>query len=109
MRTGFIDDLRNCKQCGSLEHENDLRDDLCPNCYYDVGRFKEEREKTKADNKWLNKWQKLKEWLEEIKTSSEKQMKEARINTDYYTRASVQNLAVERVLNKMQELEGEDE
>lgn len=56
-----------------------------------------------------DKWQKLKEWLEEIKTSSEKQMKEARINTDYYTRASVQNLAVERVLDKMQELEGEDE
>ena len=109
MRTGFIDDLRNCKQCGSLEHENDLRDDLCPNCYYDVGRFKEEREKTKADNKWLNKWQKLKEWLKEIKVSSEKQMKEARINTDYYTRASVQNLAVERVLQQMQELEGEDE
>lgn len=55
------------------------------------------------------KWKKLKEWLKEIKTSSEKQMKEARINTDYYTRASVQNLAVERVLDKMQELEGEDE
>lgn len=55
------------------------------------------------------KWQKLKEWLKEIKTSSEKQMKEARINTDYYTRASVQNLAVERVLQQMQELEGEDE
>lgn len=109
MRTGFIDDLRNCKQCGSLEHENYLRNDLCPNCYYDVDRFKEEREKTKADNKWLNKWQKLKEWLKEIKTSSEKQMKEARINTDYYTRASVQNLAVERVLQQMQELEAEDE
>ena len=63
MRTGFIDDLRNCKQCGSLEHENYLRNDLCPNCYYDVDRFKEEREKAKADNKWLNKWQKLKEWV----------------------------------------------
>ena len=35
-------------------------------------------------------------------------MKEARMNTDYYTRASVQNLAVERVLDKMQELEAED-
>lgn len=55
------------------------------------------------------KWQKLKEWLKEIKTSSEKQMKEARIDTDYYTRASVQNLAIERVLKQMLKLEGEDE
>ena len=36
-------------------------------------------------------------------------MKETRMNTDYYTRASVQNLAVEKVLQQMQELEGEDE
>lgn len=100
MRTGFIDDLRNCKQCGSLEHENDLRDDLCPNCYYDVGRFKEEREKTKADNKWLNKWQKLKEWLEEdIKNKS---------GTEY--QFILDEIEGERlVLDKMQELEGEDE
>lgn len=105
MRTGFIDDLRNCKQCGSLEHENDLRDDLCPNCYYDVGRFKEEREKTKADNKWLNKWQKLKEWLEEIKLWNEKQMKEARLNLDYYIRAKSQNVFINKMLDKMQELE----
>lgn len=54
-------------------------------------------------------WNELKEWLREIKTSSEKQMKEARIDTDYYTRASVQNLAIERVLKQMLKLEGEDE
>lgn len=65
--------------------------------------------KTESVDNYLCKWQKLKEWLKEIKTSSEKQMKEARINTDYYTRASVQNLAVERVLQQMQELEAEDE
>lgn len=65
--------------------------------------------KIESVDNYLCKWQKLKEWLEEIKTSSEKQMKEARINTDYYTRASVQNLAVERVLQRMQELEAEDE
>lgn len=96
MRTGFIDDLRNCKQCGSLEHENDLRDDLCPNCYYDVGRFKEEREKTKADNKWLNKWQKLKEWLK----------KEQGYTSIYEEQRRV---ALEEILEQMQELEGEDE
>ena len=100
MKTGFIDDLRNCKQCGSLEHENDLRDDLCPNCYYDVGRFKEEREKTKADNKWLNKWQKLKEWLEENKY---KQL------DDRYIEELVDVVNVSCLLDKMQELEGEDE
>lgn len=98
MRTGFIDDLRNCKQCGSLEHENDLRDDLCPNCYYDVGRFKEEREKTKADNKWLNKWQKLKEWLEY-------RAAENGVFDNYDSLAVEDNL----ILDQMQELEGEDE
>ena len=96
MRTGFIDDLRNCKRCGSLEHENNLRDDLCPNCYYDVGRFKEEREKTKADNKWLNKWQKLKEWLK----------KEQGYTSIYEEQRRV---ALEEILEQMQELEGEDE
>lgn len=95
MRTGFIDDLRNCKQCGSLEHENDLRDDLCPNCYYDVGRFKEEREKTKADNKWLNKWQKLKEWLK----------KEQGYTSIYEEQRRV---ALEEILDKMQELSEEE-
>lgn len=94
MRTGFIDDLRNCKQCGSLEHENDLRDDLCPNCYYDVGRFKEEREKTKADNKWLNKWQKLKEFIS---------------NRSACAGYVVQVRLIWDILDKMQELEGEDE
>ena len=98
MRTGFIDDLRNCKQCGSLEHKNNLRDDLCPNCYYDVGRFKEEREKTKADNKWLNKWQKLKEWVE-YRTA------ENGVFDNYDSLAVEDNL----ILDKMSELEGEDE
>lgn len=56
-----------------------------------------------------DKWQKLKEWLIEIKTSSEKQMKEARIDTDYYTRASVQNSTVNKTIIKVAELEGEDE
>ena len=97
MRTGFIDDLRNCKQCGSLEHENYLRNDLCPNCYYDVDRFKEEREKTKADNKWLNKWQKLKEWVSFTQPEN--------INDEFILGACS---AYSNVKNKMQELEGED-
>lgn len=109
MRTGFIDDLRNCKRCGSLEHENDLRNDLCPNCYYDVDRFKEEREKTKADNKWLNKWQKLKEWLEEMIKAYQPTYDEwMALNYDFYNKTKKQSI-YKIVLDKMQELEGEDE
>lgn len=104
MRTGFIDDLRNCKQCGSLEHKNDLRDDLCPNCYYDVGRFKEEREKTKADNKWLNKWQKLKEILKRQIDIDNKEYLESGFPI-FKNYVAVENF----ILQKMQELEGEDE
>ena len=108
MRTGFIDDLRNCKQCGSLEHENDLRDDLCPNCYYDVGRFKEEREKTKADNKWLNKWQKLKEWLEEkIKEYEPTYDEWMALNYDFYNKTNMQSV-YKNILDKMQELSEEE-
>lgn len=104
MRTGFIDDLRNCKRCGSLEHENNLRDDLCPNCYYDVGRFKEEREKAKADNKWLNKWQKLKEFIKTNIENDEQEYDESRMPMFAHY------LSVERfIINKMEELEGEDE
>lgn len=103
MRTGFIDDLRNCKQCGSLEHENDLRDDLCPNCYYDVGRFKEEREKTKADNKWLNKWQKLKEFIVEQINFDKEEIEE---NKEIPNLPNRHYLTIENIiLEKMQELE----
>ena len=106
MRTGFIDDLRNCKQCGSLEHKNDLRDDLCPNCYYDVGRFKEEREKTKADNKWLNKWQKLKEFIVEQINFDKEEIEE---NKEIPNLPNRHYLTIENIiLDKMQELEGED-
>lgn len=104
MRTGFIDDLRNCKRCGSLEHENYLRNDLCPNCYYDVDRFKEEREKTKADNKWLNKWQKLKEFIKTNIENDEQEYDESKMPMFAHY------LSVERfIINKMEELEGEDE
>lgn len=106
MRTGFIDDLRNCKQCGSLEHENYLRNDLCPNCYYDVDRFKEEREKTKADNKWLNKWQKLKEFIVEQINFDKEEIEE---NKEIPNLPNRHYLTIENIiLEKMQELEGED-
>lgn len=107
MRTGFIDDLRNCKRCGSLEHENNLRDDLCPNCYYDVDRFKEEREKAKADNKWLNKWQKLKEFIVEQINFDKEEIEE---NKEIPNLPNRHYLTIENIiLEKMQELEGEDE
>lgn len=106
MRTGFIDDLRNCKRCGSLEHENYLRDDLCPNCYYDVGRFKEEREKAKADNKWLNKWQKLKEFIVEQINFDKEEIEE---NKEIPNLPNRHYLTIENIiLEKMQELSEEE-
>ena len=52
-------------------------------------------------------WNELKEWVEEIKLWNEKQMKEARLNLDYYIRAKSQNVFINKMLDKMQELEGE--
>ena len=54
-------------------------------------------------------WNELKEWCEEKKIWNEKQMKELKINTDYYTRANMQYLIINRVIHKMQELEKENE
>lgn len=106
MRTGFIDDLRNCKRCGSLEHKNNLRDDLCPNCYYDVGRFKEEREKAKADNKWLNKWQKLKEFIVEQINFDKEEIEE---NKEIPNLPNRHYLTIENIIiDKMQELSEEE-
>ena len=50
-------------------------------------------------------WNELKEWVEEIKLWNEKQMKEARLNLDYYIRAKSQNVFINKMLDKMQELE----
>ena len=115
---------KECKKCGSknlyleprIKGQDVMTADMVALKCKDCGSWlkwcpKDERKYYYANTnpKQDSKWQKLKEWLKEIKVSSEKQMKEARINTDYYTRASVQNLAVERVLQQMQELEGEDE
>lgn len=54
------------------------------------------------------KWQKLKEWLEEKKSWNERQLKEAPINTEFYIRVSVQGITINKILDKMRELEAED-
>lgn len=56
-----------------------------------------------------SKWQKLKEWLKKKKSWNEGQLKEAPINTEFYIRVSVQGITINKILDKMQELEGEDE
>lgn len=55
------------------------------------------------------KWKKLKEWLEKEKGWNERQLKEAPINTEYYIRVSVRGIIINKILDKIQELEGEDE
>lgn len=111
--------IKECKKCGSknlyleprIKGQDVLTADMvalkCKDCGFWLKWCpKDERKFYLKQPK--DKWQKLKEWVKEIKVSSEKQMKEARMNTDYYARASVQNLTVKRVLQQMQELEGED-
>lgn len=62
MRTGFIKEKK-CKRCGKIELARFIKDELCDDCYYNVDRFSENREKIK----WKDKWQKLKEFLNEDK------------------------------------------
>ena len=54
-------------------------------------------------------WNELKEWLEKKKSWNERQLKEAPINTEFYIRVSVQGITINKILEQMQELEGEDE
>ena len=64
--------------------------------------------KMESVDNYLCKWQKLKEWLEDKKGWNERQLKEAPINTEFYIRVSVQGITINKILDKMQELEGED-
>lgn len=54
-------------------------------------------------------WNELKEWLEKKKSWNERQLKEAPINTEFYIRVSVQGITINKILDKMQELEVEDD
>lgn len=112
--------IKQCKKCGSknlyleprVKGQDILTADMvalkCKSC----GKWlkwcpKDERKYYYANTqqKQDTKWQKLKEWLEEIKLWNEKQMKEARLNLDYYIRAKSQNVFINKMLDKMQELE----
>lgn len=59
--------------------------------------------------KYKDMWQKLKEWLEEEKHHNEENLKGVAKYGNYYTRFTIENSMISLVLDKMQELEGEDE
>lgn len=65
--------------------------------------------KMKSVDNYLCKWQKLKEWLEEEKHHNEENLKGVAKYGNYYTRFTIENSMINLVLDKMQELEGEDE
>lgn len=77
-----------------------IREKLKENEY----RYGEKLDEPKQETKW----QKLKEWLEEKKSWNERQLKEAPINTEFYIRVSVQGITINKILDKMRELEYED-
>ena len=60
-------------------------------------------------NKTQNKWQKLKEWLEEMIKEYEPTYDEwMALNYDFYNKTNIQSV-YKNILDKIQELEGEDE
>lgn len=108
MRTGFIDDLRNCKQCGSLEHENDLRDDLCPNCYYYFKQIKQElEEKDKEINSLIVDYEKRISQEQELMSNLEKELAELKEKDNYHLRYELAG-ADETITNLKKQLEEKD-
>ena len=92
MRTGFIKEKK-CKRCGKIELARFITDELCDDCYYNVDRLSENREKIK----WKDKWQKLKEWVSFTQPKN--------INDEFIDGVCS---AYSNVIDKMQELEAED-
>ena len=89
------------------EEEFDLHteEDIAKEKWIDLSKF----EFILVDLAFQDKWQKLKEWLEEKKSRNERRLKEAPINTEFYIRVSVQGITINKILTIIQELEGEDE
>ena len=92
----FIIDLQS-----QLDHQKARIEEL-------EGQFAYECECNKQFVQLQKMWNELKEWLEKKKSWNERQLKEAHINTEFYIRVSVQGITINKILNKMQELEGED-
>ena len=90
MRTIFIKEKK-CKRCGKIELARFIKDELCDDCYYNVDRFSENQEKIKRKDKW----QKLKEWVEEREKKHKLMLKASAFEDT-------------EILKKMQELEAEE-
>ena len=86
------------------EENNELRDWFLN----EIAKIDITGNKQNQNVKWQDKWQKLKEWLEEKKSRNERRLKEAPVNTEFYIRVSVQGITINKILTIMQELEGED-
>lgn len=111
--------IKECKKCGSknlyleprVKGQDILSADMvalkCEDCGFWLKWCpKDERKFYLKQPK--DKWQKLKEWLEEKKIRNERRIKEAPINTEFYIRVSVQGITINEILTIMQKLEGED-
>ena len=83
---------KECKCCHEWWYASDIKEDLCPNCYDYFKQLKQELDQQKE------MWNELKEWLE-YRTA------ENGVFDNYDSLAVEDNL----ILDKMQELEGEDE
>lgn len=113
--------VKECKKCGSknlyleprIKGQNVLTADMvalkCKGCGFWLKWCPKDERKYYLNKQPKDKWQKLKEWLKEKKSWNERQLKEAPINTEFYIRVSVQDITINKVLDKMQELEVEDE
>ena len=109
--------IKECKKCGSknlyleprIKGQDVLTADMAALKCKDCGVWLKWCPKNERVNylkiEKPDKWQKLKEWLEEKKSWNERQLKEAPINTEFYIRVSVQGITINKILDKMQELE----
>lgn len=105
MRTGFIKEKK-CKRCGKIELARFIKDELCVDCYYNVDRFSENREKIK----WKDKWQKLKEWLNDrMKHYDDCLNENVIISLERQEVLSARYNQCFEIIGQMQELEKEDE
>lgn len=110
MNKEFYDKYQKDLDCGSCAGLINCVNDTTPQCLLGTSFYLEDLVDQLQHQLDQQKamWNELKEWVEEIKLWNEKQMKEARLNLDYYIRAKSQNVFINKMLDKMQELGGED-
>lgn len=87
------------------EENNELRDWFLN----EIAKIDITGNKQNQNVKWQDKWQKLKEWFrEKIKEYEPTYNEWMALNYDFYNKTNMQSV-YKNILDKMQELEGEDE